>query len=319
MENQKEDNAFPVLLAEDDRLTRRLLERTLLKAGYAVTSVANGLEALEIFNDNFFPIILTDWMMPEMDGLQLCKSIRERKGSSGYVFIVIFTSKESTSDIVTGLEAGADDFLTKPVNDAELIARLNTGKRILDLEKSLKDANEKIKILSISDALTQCYNRAYLSERLPMEIKRARRYGFPLSIVLYDIDFFKKVNDTYGHQAGDQVLKESVACVKESIREDIDWVSRYGGEEFLVVLPETNIDGASIVADRLRNEISALQIHAKENLIHITASFGVTGFDRTSHDEEITSEIIINKVDEYLYTSKREGRNRVTAGSLRES
>ncbi len=316
METQQLDSTFPVLLAEDDRLTKRLLERTLLKAGYEVTSVSNGHEALEIFNDKFFPIILTDWMMPEMDGLQLCKSIRENKHSSGYVFIVIFTSKESTSDIVAGLEAGADDFLTKPVNDAELIARLNTGKRILELEKSLKDANEKIKMLSISDALTASYNRGYLSERLPMELKRARRYGFPFSIVMYDIDFFKKVNDTYGHQAGDQVLKESAACVKESIRDDIDWVARYGGEEFLVVLPETNIDGACIVAERLRNTISELQINAKENLIHITASFGVAGFDRISPDEEITSEAIINKVDECLYTSKREGRNRVTTGHI---
>ncbi len=319
METQQQDNAFPVLLAEDDRLTRRLLERTLLNAGYKVTSVANGHEALDIFNDQFFPIILTDWMMPEMDGLQLCKAIRENKHSSGYVFIVIFTSKESTSDIVSGLEAGADDFLTKPVNDAELIARLNSGKRILELEKSLKDANEKIKILSISDSLTACYNRAYLSERLPKEIKRARRYGFPLSIVLYDIDFFKKVNDTYGHQAGDQVLKETVACVIDLIRDDIDWVVRYGGEEFLVVLPEMDIDGASVQAERFRNAISELQINAKEGLIHITASFGVAGFDCIFPDEEITSEVIINKVDECLYTSKREGRNRVTTGHFKKS
>jgi diguanylate cyclase (GGDEF)-like protein len=313
VENQRRDNAFHVLLAEDDRLTRRLLERTLHKAGYPVTSVANGLEALKAFNQSFFQIILTDWMMPEMDGLELCRTIREEKRDSGYVFIIIFTSKESKSDIVAGLEAGADDFLTKPVNESELIARLNTGKRILELERSLLDANKKIKKLSRTDSLTKCYNRTYLSERLPQEIKRVKRYDLSLSLILFDIDFFKKVNDTYGHLAGDKVLIESVACVNDSIREDIDWLARYGGEEFMVILPETDVDGACIVAERLRKAISNLEISVEGDLIHITASFGVTGFDRPSPDKDFTMETMIREVDELLYASKREGRNRVTA------
>lgn len=313
VEKQRTGKPYQILLTEDDRLTRRLLERTLLKAGYEVISAENGKEALRLFNENFFQIILTDWMMPEMDGLELCRAIRKDKRESGYVFIIIFTSKESKSDIVAGLEAGADDFLTKPVNEPELIARLNTGKRILELERSLLDANEKIKRLSRTDSLTKCYNRTYLSERLPQEIKRVKRYDLSLSLILFDIDLFKKVNDTYGHLAGDKVLIETVACVNDSIREDIDWVARYGGEEFLVILPETDVDGACIVAERLRKAISNLAISVEEGLIHITASFGVTGFDRPSTDEDFTMETMVREVDELLYTSKREGRNRVTA------
>jgi len=201
------------LLAEDNPVTRKLLEKTLHKAGYEVTSVENGRKALDLFKEKFFPIVLTDWMMPEMDGIELCKAIR-KNGSDGYVFIVLLTSKDSKDDIVSGLEAGADDYLTKPSNRAELIARIKTGIRILELEGSLKKANEEIRILSITDYLTRSYNRLYLSERLPQEIVRARRYRHPLSLVLCDIDHFKSVNDTYGHQAGDKVLRE---FTKESL------------------------------------------------------------------------------------------------------
>lgn len=206
-ETEKLKQHFPILIAEDDPVSRKVLEKTLTKAGYEVVSVENGKKALEILNKRFFPIILTDWMMPEMDGLQLCRLTRQNRWP-GYVFIILLTAKDSKDDIITGLEAGADDYLTKPFNHAELIARLKTGKRILELERSLTNANEEIRILSITDPLTGCYNRGYLTRRLPQEIKRARRYNRPLSVVLSDLDHFKSVNDTYGHQAGDLVLKK---------------------------------------------------------------------------------------------------------------
>lgn len=152
--------------------------------------------------------------------------------------------KDSKHDIITGLEAGADHYMTKPVGHAELIACLNSAKRILDLERSLKTANEETRISAITDPLTGSYNRCCLAERLPQEIKRARRYGRPLSLVLCDIDHFKKVNDTHGHQAGDRVLKEFVRSITESIRDKVDWVARYGGEEFLIIFPETRSSGA---------------------------------------------------------------------------
>ncbi len=303
------------MLAEDNPVTRKLMEKTLHKAGYEVTSVENGRKALDLFKEKFFPIVITDWMMPEMDGIELCKELR-KNGSDSYVFIVLLTSKDSKDDIVSGLEAGADDYLTKPSNRAELIARIKTGVRILELEGSLKKANEEIRVLSITDYLTRSYNRLYLNERLPQEIVRARRYRHPLSLVLCDIDHFKSVNDTYGHQAGDKVLREFTKCIRETIRENVDLVARYGGEEFIIVAPETDFSGALILAERVRSAVSQMVVKIKGKRIHITASFGVTGFDTDTPTEKISSEAVINQADKYLYQAKREGRNRVRAGKV---
>lgn len=280
-----------------------------------VVSVENGQKALELFNDRFFPIVLTDWMMPEMDGLELCRAIRKNT-YPGYVFIILLTAKDSKDDIIRGLGAGADDYLTKPFSHAELIARLNTGKRVLELERSLKDANEEIRILSITDPLTGTYNRGYMTERLPQEIKRARRYSRALSIILCDIDHFKKVNDIYGHLVGDRVLKDFAQCIRHSIRQDVDWTARYGGEEFLIVLPETDVNGASVMAERLKSELSQRVTETQGKQISITASFGVTGFSPDTPDEMISPEAMVSKADKYLYKAKREGRNRAMGGPL---
>ena len=308
-----EDN-FPILIAEDNPVSRKLIEKALIKAGHEVVSVENGRKALEMFNKSFFPIVLTDWVMPEMDGLELCRAIRETD-TPGYVFIVLLTANDSKDDIVTGLKAGADDYLTKPFNHAELIARLNTGKRILDLERSLKEANEEIKILSVTDPLTGCYNRNYLNEHLLMEINRARRYKHPLSLILSDIDHFKNVNDTHGHLVGDHVLKEFVKCFMEVIRHNVDWVARYGGEEVLIVLPETDVKSATRLAERLRSNLSQRVIEIQGKQISITASFGITGFDPTTPDEKISPEYMINEADKFMYQAKKEGRNRVRGNS----
>ena len=316
MNEDKSKELFPVLIAEDNPVSRKLLEKTLIKSGYEVVSVENGRMALELFDKRFFPFILTDWMMPEMDGLELCRAIR-KKVLPGYVFIVILTAKDSKDDIVTGLEAGADDYLSKPFNQSELIARLKTGIRILKLEKSLKEANEEVRLLSITDPLTKCYNRGYLTDSLPIEIKRAKRYDRHLSIILCDFDHFKKVNDTYGHQAGDQVLKEFVHYISKSLRQEVDWVARYGGEEFIIVLPETDINGASAVAERLRRVVSKERITLPDGKkIHITASFGVSGFSPETADTTISSEDLINVADRCLYRAKEEGRYKVKVGGF---
>ena len=309
------NNRFNILLVDDNPVSLKLIEKILKKAGHEVTTATNGRQALELFNEKFFPIVLTDWMMPEMDGLDLCRAIRSRSQES-YVFIILLTARDSKDDIVAGLQAGADDYLSKPISHPELIARLNSGIRMLELERSLKKANEEIRVLSITDSLTGCFNRTYMNEHLLKEITRSKRYDHPLSVVLCDIDHFKQVNDTYGHPIGDRVLIAFAQLIRETIREKIDWVVRYGGEEFLVVLPETEFNGGCLTAERLRQAVSQMEIEEHNKTIKITASFGATGFDADTDDEKISPDAIINRADEHLYKAKREGRNRVCAGSL---
>ena len=315
VENENRKKLFPVLLVEDQEISRKLTEKILHKAGFNVTSVENGKKALELFKRQFFPIILSDWMMPEMDGIELCRAIRSTE-SSGYVFIILLTARDSKEDIIAGLEAGADDYLAKPFNPGELNARIKTGMRILDLERSLKKANEEIKKLSVRDPLTDCYNRGYLNDRLSKDIVYALRYNHPLSLILCDIDHFKIVNDTYGHQAGDQVLKDFVNSIKKTFRNKIDWLVRYGGEEFIIVLPETDVEGAKTLAERLRIKISNQKTQFENMEITITASFGVSGFTHQTHKEKISDIKLITKADQLLYQAKVEGRNRIKAASL---
>ena len=307
------DSQFHILVVEDEPIGRKVLQRTLNQEGYQVKSVENGVEALELFKETFFPIVITDWMMPEMNGIELCKAIRKQP-ASGYVYIIILTAKGSKEDIVEGLTAGADDFMSKPFSPAELKSRIKTGTRILHLERSLKEAHEEIRLLSITDSLTSCYNRGYITDRLPHEIQRAVRYQHPLSIVLCDIDRFKEINDKYGHQAGDQVLIDIVHSIRESLRNDIDWVARYGGEEFLIVLPETSPKNAFIVADRLRRVIANRKFVIRGKEIRVTSSFGVSGFGPDVSEADISLDAMINRADQFLYECKMEGRNRVKGG-----
>jgi len=282
----------------------------LRQEGYEVVSAKDGREALKVFKERFFPIILTDWEMPEMDGLELCRAIRESL-VEGYVYIFLITARDLKNDIIVGFEAGADDYLTKPFDRSELIARLKTALRVLELEKSLKDAYEKIRLLSITDKLTGCYNRTYMDEYLVKEITRATRYHRPVSLVMADIDHFKQVNDTHGHQAGDLILKNFVLSMREGMRKDVDWIARYGGEEFLMVLPETGFESAMLSAERLRRIVSESVSSYDEKEIRITASFGVVGFNPSAKIRTIPCEAIINQADKALYQAKDEGRNRV--------
>jgi len=308
-------NTFPILIVDDDLSSVKFLEKMLIKVGHEVTMAQSGLEALDLFKQRFFPIVLSDWMMPDLNGIELCKTLRSMP-NIGYIYFILLTGKDSKDDIVTGFEAGTDDFLTKPIHPSELIARLKSGIRILELEKSLKSANEEIRYLSITDSLTKCYNRSYLANRLNQEIKRAKRYNHPLSIILTDIDYFKKVNDTYGHLIGDRVLKQFAGWIMSSIRHDIDWIVRYGGEEFLIALPETPLSGASCAAEKFRQIIDEQEIKVSNTKIKVTASFGVSGFDSIHYTEKLSLDTMISQTDKYLYQAKKEGRNRVVAGPI---
>ncbi|GAB6904799.1 putative Response regulator PleD [Desulfosarcina cetonica] len=308
--NENSHAEYPILLADDDPISRRLFEKLLTREGFRVTVAADGREALELFRRHFFPIVLTDWEMPKMEGPELCQAIR-RESPSRYVYMVMMTSKGSKDDIISGLGAGADDYLTKPAHHAELVARINTGIRILQLEKSLKAAVDEIQLMSVTDPLTSVYNRGYINQRLPEEIQRAVRYGHEFSLLMCDIDHFKKVNDTYGHLAGDNVLQSFARSLAAAVRQQVDWVGRYGGEEFLVILPETDFAGAMVLGERLRSIIESLGIQAAGQTIRITASFGITSLSATPPKPSVTAEMLLQTVDQLLYGAKAQGRNRV--------
>jgi diguanylate cyclase (GGDEF)-like protein len=286
-----------------------LMTRFLKKAGYEVDAVSNGSEALDRMMARYYPILVTDWEMPEMDGVALCKAVRNMQ-LDGYVYTLLLTARDSKEHIIAGLEAGADDYLIKPVHEAELIARLNAGRRILNLEHSLRAANQRNRILSITDALTGAYNRRYLMEQLPRELERCRRYAYPLSVLMCDVDHFKKINDVRGHAAGDEVLQQFAARTQKSIRSNSDWVARYGGEEFLVILPETSHDGALQVAEKLRGVISATPFATRNGDCAVTASFGVASTGPNGPDISLRVDKLIRAADDCLYQSKQEGRNR---------
>jgi diguanylate cyclase (GGDEF)-like protein len=304
-----------ILLAEDDPVTRMLMTRFLNKAGYEVDAVENGFEALERMTKRYYPMLVTDWEMPEMDGVTLCKAVRSLQ-LDGYVYALLLTARDSKEHIIAGLEAGADDYLIKPVHEAELIARLNAGRRILNLEHSLRVANQRNRILSITDALTGAYNRRYLMEQLPRELERCRRYGYPLSVLMCDIDHFKEINDERGHAAGDEVLQQFAARAQKAIRTNSDWVARYGGEEFLIVLPETAHEGAVLVAEKLRALIASTPFATRVGETWVTASFGVAATGPSGPDLALKVERIIRTADECLYRSKQTGRDRTSAHEI---
>lgn len=301
-----------ILLAEDDPVTRMLMTRFLKKAGYEVTAVGDGNEALDRMSKRYFPILVTDWEMPGMDGIDLCKAVRTLQ-LDGYVYALLLTARNAKEHIIAGLEAGADDYLIKPVHEPELIARLNTGRRILALEHSLRVANERNRILSITDALTGAFNRRYFMEQLPRELERCRRYATPLSVVMCDVDHFKQVNDVNGHAAGDDVLQQCATRIQKSIRATSDWLARLGGEEFLIVLPETDYEGAVLVAEKIRDIVSSSSFMTRGGDVQVTASFGSASTELQGPDLTLKVETLLRTADECLYRSKQAGRNRTTA------
>lgn len=304
--------AWRILLVDDEPTQRLIMARLLKRAGYEVEMAANGREALAKLEEGDFPLMITDWEMPEMDGVALCRALRSKE--RGYTYIILLTSRDAIEHLVAGLQSGADDYLIKPVVEPELIARLNTGRRIVTLERSLRAANKENHRLSITDPLTGAYNRRYLMEQLPREIERAARYGRPLSAVMCDVDFFKKINDTHGHLTGDEVLKWFGDALKSAVRAS-DWIARYGGEEFVIVLPETNIESAAAAAEHLRKHIAGRPFIAPGQQFSVSASFGVSGW-RDRVPQGATLDSLMARCDAGVYASKAAGRNRITIENL---
>jgi two-component system, cell cycle response regulator len=299
-----------LLLAEDEPFQALLLERLLVKAGYDVHTVPSGESALESVLADSFQILITDWDMPGMDGATLCRQIRAHS-LPAYLYIILLTAHEDVSDTVKGLESGADDYLRKPANEAELLARLKTAVRIVGLERTLRAANERVHRLSVTDPLLGCFNRRYLNEQLPLEIERACRYGHPLCLVMTDLDNFKMINDVHGHMVGDDVLCGFVQRALASTRQASDWVARYGGEEFIIVLPQTNQQGGLSFAEKVRTDCSKMPYQTSAGPLVVTASFGVAQLESAPNPHNALLELL-SRADAALYACKANGRNRVS-------
>lgn len=304
------DRAQKILVVEDDAVTRARLAFLLRKNSYEVDVAEDGDAGWQQFQNGYYPIVLTDWSMPGLSGPELCERIRNYEGEL-YTYLILITGKTEKSNIALGLEAGADDYVTKPFDSGELIARLRTGRRILDLQASMREAQRKLQELASRDGLTGVLNRRALEERIAEAFSYFLRRGSPLSIAMLDLDHFKTINDTYGHQAGDDVLREAARRVSSMVRE-YDAVGRYGGEEFMVLLPDTPLDEASVIAERIRAAIGEESINTRDGgAIDATVSVGLatagSGFRGNVNE-------VIESADAALYRAKRSGRNRVEVG-----
>ncbi len=294
-----------VLIAEDDPVSCHLLEAFLVKWGYQVVVTTDGTEAWRVLQQENPPrLAILDWMMPGMDGVEVCRKVRQRDAEP-YIYILLVTAKGQKQDIIEGLEAGADDYLTKPFDAQELRARLRAGRRIIELQEQLLSAREQLKVEATHDPLTGLWNRTAILESLQRELARAQRDKTPTAVIMADLDHFKRINDTYGHLAGDAVLREAARRMSSSVR-TYDSIGRYGGEEFLFVFPGSDLNGALTQAERLRSCINKEAMDIFEGAFPITMSLGVA-----ASTEVKEADLLVRAADAALYRAKNGGRNRV--------
>ncbi len=294
-----------ILIADDDPVSRRLLERTLLRLGHDVVAVSDGAGARDALLDPKGPrLAILDWMMPGLDGLEVCRAVRVP--DAPYVYVILLTARTGHEDLVTGLSAEADDFLVKPFNALELEARIQSGARILDLQATLLAAQDTLRREATHDRLTGLWNRGMTLDHLGRECQRAGRMGNTVSVALADIDHFKQINDTYGHDAGDAVLQAVAGRMRAAIRE-ADAIGRYGGEEFLLVLAPASSAEAAGVAERVRRGVADTPIPAGRAVLSVTVSVGVAS--APGYGSNPTA--LISTADAALYRAKASGRNRI--------
>lgn len=321
-EQRRPEQKNRLLVVEDDPDAQTLLKRRLQRAGYEVVTCTNGREAIDVLGQSGADIIITDWFMPEMNGIDLCHAVHELHGTGalGAVYLIVVTAHTDKSRVLEAFEAGADDFLSKPYDLQELLARIRVGQRVLRLQAELMERqlqltksaaqlavlNQELEKQANTDALTGLPNRRHVLERFRDAWALAQRGGRPLSCIMTDIDHFKQVNDTHGHNAGDDVLRNIALRIAQLMRRS-DICGRFGGEEFLIICPDGPADGAATLAERIRANIAQQPIDAAGTPITVTLSSGAAAM-RADHE---TPEALIAEADQMLYAAKDNGRNQV--------
>lgn len=294
-------------MADDSLVMRRLLEASISSWGYQPVTAADGDQAWEILTSPDPPhIAILDWMMPGQSGLALCRQLRARQ-TTPYIYVILLTSRGLREDIVEGLNAGADDYVVKPFDKHELEVRLRAGKRIIELQSELMAAQARLREQAMRDPLTGIWNRAYILDLLERELDRARRIATPLGLLMIDLDHFKRLNDTRGHQFGDHALRAFAVRVQAAVR-SYDAMGRYGGEEFLILAPGCGEPELLAQAERFRACVSSAPFNIDGVSIPLTVSIGASCVESGSR---VASLELIRAADDALYEAKRTGRNRV--------
>jgi two-component system, cell cycle response regulator len=306
-----DDNTRTVLVADDDAVTRARLSHLLQRNGYKVVIAEDGLAALALLETNHFPMVITDWSMPGLDGPQLCARIRALK-SPLYTYVIMLTGKTEKKEVAVGLEAGADDFVTKPFDSGELLARLRVGRRLNEMQARMLETEKQLREVAERDGLTGVLNRRALDQRAHGAFSYFLRGGPSMSLAILDIDHFKSVNDRFGHQAGDAVLREIARRIADNLR-GYDTVGRYGGEEFMLIYPDTPVDRGRAAAERIRQVITASPVEIGETSLKVTVSIGVVTIQAPFRGPLAKA---IEMADEALYIGKKLGRDRVVATVL---
>lgn len=300
-----------ILIADDDSTSRAILTGILRKHGYEVVSTVNGAEAWAAMQLPDAPrLVILDRMMPEMDGLDVCRRVRAMETDQP-PYIIMLTTKAEKADIIVGLDAGADDYIAKPFDLGELIARLNVGRRLIEMQDKLLEANNALAHRSTHDPLTGILNRRAILDALSRELSRERRENSGLAIGMCDIDHFKVINDTHGHQAGDEVLVGFVCLLRGALR-SFDLLGRLGGEEFVVITPGIRENDPSILYERIRNRIADNAIATRAGTVSITVSIGIAAWTGIENEDELLA-----AADSAMYRAKRDGRNRVRLAERR--